>query len=116
MTKHDSKLPEMYGVASVFMLSFHNILNVITVSNLIILNKSFFIKILPEVVVTFFKSYNLSIVLFFCILLILNNILLYKQAKNLGTEYDKVKSGIYAFSYFIFTWFSWLFVATYDQW
>lgn len=116
MTKHDSKLPEMYGFVSVFILSFHNIMNLITVSNLIMLNKSFFRNNLPEALVDFVKNYNIWILLMFTSLLILNNILLFKQAKHLETKYDKLKSGIYVFSYFIFTWFSWMFVVTYDKW
>lgn len=115
MTKYDSKLPELYGFASIFMLSFHNVMNLITVSDLVVLNRSFFKKNLPEALVDFVKNYNIWILLVFASLLILNNILLYNQAKNLETKYDKLKSGIYVFSYFIFTWFSWMFVAVYDK-
>lgn len=114
MTKHDSQVPEIYGGVSIFILSFHNIVNLITVSQVILLNKSFFTGNLPEEVVTFFKNYHTWILLLFASLFILNNILLHKQAKDLGTKYDKLKSSIYVFSYFIFTWFTWLLVVTYD--
>lgn len=116
MSKNDSMLPELHGVLSVFVLSFHNIVNLITVVDLIILNKSFLIQTLPNPFTLFFKNYTWWILLVCISLLILNNILLYKPAKNLGTKYDKLTSSIYVFSYFIVTILSWIFVATYGLW
>jgi hypothetical protein len=114
-TKYDSKLPELYGLVSIFMLCFHNILNLITIVNLIVLNKSFFRDLLSNNLFNFFKDYSLWIELGIICLIVLNNIILYKQAKNLKTEYDSFQSSVIVFLYFIFTWVTWLFVVVYDK-
>jgi hypothetical protein len=115
MTKYDSKVPDLHGFVSVFILSFFNILNLIVLTKLIILNRSFFMGYLPKLIVVFFQDYKIWIILFASLLLVINNILLYKQAKNIKTIYDKMKSSIYVFSYFIFSLLCWLFIMVFDK-
>lgn len=110
MTKKDSLGPEIYGVASVFFLSFNNLVNLITLVQLIKLNRNFFERNLSEVLVDFFTDYEISIKITLGLLIILNNILLYNQAKKIEITYDKFKSSFYFFSYLIISMLCWLIV------
>lgn len=115
LTKHDFIVPKLNKLGSIFILSFFNIVNLITITKLIVLNKSFFIHNLSKTLVEFFKDYKMFLILFFAILLIINNIILFEKANKIKKEYDKMKTGIYVFSYFISSLLIWLFVMVFDQ-
>lgn len=111
-TKYDSKLPEYYKIGAVFLLSFFNILNLLTITKIIMLNSGFFKNHFPKVIVVFFHEYKAYILFTFTILLILNNLLLFKQAERLQVKYDKIWSGLYVFSYFILSMICFIFFIT----
>lgn len=100
-TKYDSKLPEYYKLGSVFLLSFFNVLNLLTITKIIMLNSGFFKNHFPKVIVVFFHEYKSYILFTFTIILILNNLLLFKQAESYQVKYDKIWTSLYVFSYFI---------------
>lgn len=110
MTKKDSLGPEIYGAASVFFLSFVNLVNLLTLVQLIKLNRNFFKNNLPENVIEFFTDYELHIKISLALILIINNIVLYKYAKKIETTYDKFKSSFYFFSYLIISMLAWLII------
>lgn len=114
LTTKDFMVPNLGKLGSIFMLSFFNILNLITLVQIIVLNKSFFKDNLSKIINDFFQDYKYHIVIFISLLMIANNIMLFKQAKKIKTSYDKIRSGLYVFSYFIFSLISWYFAMVYD--
>lgn len=114
LSKKDSIAPELYGIISVFFLSFINLVNFITVCQIIRLNQKFFKKNFPEMIYNFFLEYQTPIKLIISAVLIINNILLYKHAKAIIIEYNRNKSSIYVLSYFLISLMCWWFVMVYE--
>lgn len=110
MTKKDSLAPKIYGVVSVFFLSFINMVNLITIFHLIKLNRKFFKNNLPDNIIEFFTDFELYIKISLALILIINNIVLYKHAKKIKITYDKFRSSLYVFIYFITSMLAWFIV------
>ncbi|MCC6701768.1 MAG: hypothetical protein IT221_09605 [Fluviicola sp.] len=104
ITKNDSQMPMHYQIIPIIILSFHNLLNLLTVSRIIVLNSNFFENSLPKLIYDFFDTYKYWMVLVISICLILNNVFLYKKAKETPVIYEPYKTGIYTFSYMAVSW------------